>query len=126
MISREKYLEMGLKDSARDKKLERQDLRKIEKCINDHTRMILKVVNAGEAHGHLDRISKSKITWSEIEAPKYYLYKDHKKVDSWRPVVSGCNSNKLGFSNLVSEIIESICSSVRAGNCYDTWTRRVQ
>ena len=75
--------------------------------------MLLKVVNAGEAHGHLERISNSKITNSETEAPKYYLFKDHKTKESWRPVVSGCNSNTLGISNLLSDIVESICCSVK-------------
>ena len=74
--------------------------------------MLLKVVNAGEAHGHLERISNSKITNSETQAPKYYLFKDHKVNESWRPVVSGCHSNTLGISNLLSDLVESICCSV--------------
>ena len=104
---------MGKKDSLVDRAIERQEMRQIEKKLNDHTRMILKIVNAGEAHGHLDRIKNSKIVNSETAAPKYYLYKDHKKVESWRPVVSGCSSNTLGLSNLLSDIVESICNSVR-------------
>ena len=112
VISKEKYLQMGLKDSSRDMKIDRKQLKRIEKEINDHTRMLLKVVNAGEAHGHLDRITKSKITNSETETPKYFLFKDHKENESWRPVVSGCNSNTLGLSNLLSDIVESVCSSV--------------
>ena len=49
---------------------------------------------------------------SETAAPHYYMFKDHKKEESWRPVVSGCNSNTLGLSNLLSEVIESICTAV--------------
>ena len=79
---------------------------------NDHTRMICKVVNAGEYHGHMDRILSSKIVNYESSAPKYYLYKDHKKIESWRPVVSGCSSNTLGLSNMLSDIVESVCSSI--------------
>ena len=105
VISRDRYLEMGLRDSDNDTKLERKDIRQIEKKINDHTRMLLKVVNAGETHGHLERISNSKITHSETEAPKYYLFKDHKEKEAWRPVVSGCNSNTLGLSNLLSDLV---------------------
>ena len=112
VISREKYQEMGLRDSLNDVKIERNEIRKIEKKINDHTRMLLKVVNAGKAHGHLERISNSKITNSETEAPKYYLFKDHKEKENWRPVVSGCNSNTLGLSNLLSDMVESICCSI--------------
>ena len=102
-----------MKDSETDKKVNRQELKKIEKSLNDHTRMILKIVNAGESHNHLERITNSKLTNSETVAPKYFLFKDHKKVESWRPVVSGCNSNTLGLSNLLSDLVESVCSSIR-------------
>ena len=112
IISREKYLEMGRKESQADKKIERGDFKKIEKSINDHTRMICKILNAGESHGHIDRILSSKIVNSESSAPKYFLFKDHKKKESWRPVVSGCSSNTLGLSNLLSDIVESVCGSI--------------
>ena len=69
-------------------------------------------MNAGESHGHMKRITDSKITNSETVAPMYYLFKDHKEAESWRPVVSGCNSNTLGLSNLLSDMVESICSSI--------------
>ena len=112
IISREKYLEMGRKESQADKKIERGDFKKIEKSINDHTRMICKILNAGESHGHIDRILSSKIVNSESSAPKYFLFKDHKKKESWPPVVSGCSSNTLGLSNLLSDIVESVCGSI--------------
>ena len=60
----------------------------------------------------MDRIFSSKIVNSESVAPKYYLFKDHKKTESWRPVVSGCSSNTLGLSNILSDIVESLCGSM--------------
>ena len=42
----------------------------------------------------------------------YYLFKDHKKEPGWRPVVSGCNSNTVGISNILSDVIESICNAI--------------
>ena len=42
----------------------------------------------------------------------YYMHKDHQDGDGWRPVISGCNSNTLGQSNLLSDCIESIANSV--------------
>ena len=74
--------------------------------------MICKIVNAGESHGHMERILSSKIVNSESSAPKYFLYKDHKKEESWRPVVSGCSSNTLGLSNMLSDIVESLCGTI--------------
>ena len=113
VISKERYLKTGIKGNGADKEVNRDELKKIEKNLNDHTRMICKVVNAGEYNGHIDRILSSKIVNSESTAPKYYLFKDHKKSESWRPVVSGCSSNTLGLSNMLSDIVESICGSIK-------------
>ena len=60
----------------------------------------------------MERILSSKIVNSESSAPKYFLYKDHKKEESWRPVVSGCSSNTLGLSNMLSDIVESLCGTI--------------
>ena len=40
------------------------------------------------------------------------MYKDHKAEGGYRPVVSGCNSDTLGLSNTLSEIIEAVCMAV--------------
>ena len=74
--------------------------------------MLIKAMNIGESHGHIKRIMDSKLTSSETSAPMYYMHKDHKEGGGWRPVVSGCNSNTLGLSNLLSDCIESIANSV--------------
>ena len=100
-MSKEKYLEMGLKNCLDDRKIDRIEVKSREKDTNDHTRMIIKALNAGEAHGHVKRIIDSKVTNSETIAPKYFLFKDHKQKESWRPVVSGCTSNTLELSNLL-------------------------
>ena len=76
--------------------------------------MITKIFNIGESHGHLKRVQESTITHSETLAPMYYLFKDHKAEPGWRPVVSGCNSNTVGLSNILSDIIESVCSSIES------------
>ena len=111
-MKKKDYLMMGTKQNGKDRKISRKELLKIEEALNDHTRMLSKAMNIGENHNNLSRILASKITNSENTAPKYYLYKDHKKVESWRPVVSGCSSNTLGLSNLLSEMIESVANAV--------------
>ena len=112
ICDKEEYLKMGKSKIVEDRKLERGEIKKIEEKINDHTRMITKIFNIGESHKHLKRVQESVITHSEISAPMYYLYKDHKKEPGWRPVVSGCNSNTVGLSNILSDIIESVCNSI--------------
>ena len=41
------------------------------------------------------------------------MFKDHKRDGGYRPVVSGCTSNTLGLSNMLSDVVESLCQSVR-------------
>ena len=103
---------IGSKESKLDEKVERDTLRQVERQLNNHTRMLIKVFNVGEQHNHVKRVTDSKLTTLETCAPKYYLYKDHKEKESWRPVVSGCNSNTLGLSNLLSDVVEPICTAV--------------
>ena len=45
---------------------------------------------------------------SEKLADLYIMYKDHKEGRKSRPVVTGCNSNTRGFSNSVSDLLESV------------------
>ena len=52
------YLEMGMKKTEKDMEMNRDEIKKNEKSINAHARMILKILNAGEEHGHLKRILK--------------------------------------------------------------------
>jgi len=56
LISREKYLELGKRENRVDQKIERDELRRIERRLNEYTRMRAKIVNAGEAHGHFQGI----------------------------------------------------------------------
>ena len=107
-MPKEDYLKMGMKRNDDDKELSRGDVRRIEKLLNNHTRALIKIFKVGEEHGHLKRVTESKLQESENCAPKYYMYKDHKREGGWRPVVSGCSSNTLGLSNLMSDVIESL------------------
>ena len=59
-------------------------------------------------HNHRDRIIDSKVVSSEQLADLYLIYKDHKRWGKSRPVVTGCNSNTRGFSNCVSDLLESV------------------
>ena len=69
---------MGLEKCKRDREIQRHDVIKIEKRLNDQVRMWSKMLNSGKNHGHLDRIIKSKLCSSENSAPMYFMYKDHK------------------------------------------------
>ena len=111
-MKRDIYEKLGGDKCKLDRKLDRDELRKIERRLNEQSKFWTKILNSGKNHGHLDRILKSKIMNSENAAPKYYMFKDHKVEGGYRPVVSGCNSNSLGLSNTLSEVVESVCKSV--------------
>ena len=42
----------------------------------------------------------------------YFMYKDHKVEGGYRPVVGGCNSDSLGLSNILSEVVEAVANSI--------------
>ena len=60
LADREKYLAMGRKLNEKDKKIKKEELRIMERKINEHCKMWTKITNAGEAHGHNQRIKNSK------------------------------------------------------------------
>ena len=79
-----------------------------EKHLNGHVFFWFKMWGSGENHNHRDRIIDSKVVLSEQLADLYVMYKDHKEGRKSRPVVTGCNSNTRGFSNSVSDLLESV------------------
>ena len=73
LAEKESYLAMEKKLNEGDKVIKREDLRVMERRINEHCKMWTKIVNAGEFHGHNSRIRCSKTIESEVEASKYFM-----------------------------------------------------
>ena len=63
----------------------------IERQLNGHVFFWSKMWGSGDDHGHRARIIDSKVVSSEQ-----------------LPVVTGCTSNTRGFSNCVSDLLESV------------------
>ena len=114
ITDRENYIEMGKAHTARDREIDIKEIREKERVLNGHTSMWIKMTNLGEQHNHEDRARESKISKSQNLANMYLLLKDHKETLSTRPVVSGCDSNTLGLSNMVAELLEAICNSMES------------
>ena len=114
VIERDKYEKLGKDKNKTDEIIDRRKLRQIESRINAQTKFWTKILNSGKDHGHQDRILQSKQSESQNCAPKYFMYKDHKVEGGWRPVVGGCNSDTLGLSNTLSELVESVCMSIES------------
>jgi len=112
VIKRDLYEKLGNEKCKQDRVIDDQEHRRIEKRINDHVRFWTRMMNTGMNHDHLERIIASKQSESENAASKYFMFKDHKAEGGYRPVVSGCNSDTLGLSNTLSEIVEAVCMAV--------------
>ena len=112
VISRNEYEKLGKEKCKEDRKLNRTEIRRIERRINEHSKWWCKMINSGASHNHQDRIIASKQSSSENTAPKYYMFKDHKIGGGYRPVVGGCSSDTLGLSNTLSEVVESVAKAV--------------
>ena len=123
VMSKDEYLKVGTGGLEGDRRISGDEAKKIENMINNHSRFWIKMTNLGENNGHYGRMIESKLINSEAMAPRYYMFKDHKEKGGWRPVVSGCVSNTLGLSNMLSEIVESLCVSVE--NPYEVSPRMI-
>ena len=108
VVSREEYIRMGQEHTSKDVEIDRKTIIEKEKQLNGHVFLWSKMWGSGEDHNHRDRIIDSKVVSSEQLADMYILYKDHKEGRKSRPVVTGCNSNTRGFSNSVSDLLESV------------------
>ena len=108
VATREEYLRLGKVHTGKDENIERKGIIEIEKQLNGHVFFWAKMWGSGDDHNHRDRIIDSKVVSSEQLADMYLLYKDHKDQQATRPVVTGCNSNTRGFSNCVSDLLESV------------------
>ena len=99
---------MGEEHVKKDEKIDRKGIIEKEKQLNGHVFFWAKMWGSGDDHNQRDRIIDSKVVSSEQLADLYLMYKDHKEKQATRPVVTGCNSNTRGFSNSVSDLLESV------------------
>ena len=106
------YKRMGAVHIGKDRKIDRKELIEIERRLNGQCTYWAKMWNSGDNHGHKSRIISSKTTTSENTSDLTLLHKDHKKEpDKTRPVATGNTGNTNGFSNSVSDLLESLANS---------------
>ena len=105
VMTLETYSTMGDVHISRDKVISEGELAEIQKDLNDHSKMLLKVFSVGEAHGerNIQRVKSAFTTNASNVAVLWLMPKDHKptvpgKPMSSRPVVS-ITSSMLSSSN---------------------------
>ena len=108
----ESYLRMGDPHISKDLEIDMEEVVKRADLLDSHASMYIKMFNIGQAHNHGWRMRES-FLGSDCPAPLYLLIKDHKGRNSdgtfkTRPVVSGNLSYNAGFSETLSEILESV------------------
>ena len=112
VMKREEYLRLGEVHVGGDKEIDRPEIQRRERTLNQHTISLLKMWRTGQDHGHKDRIRQSKFTNSENRAELYLSYKDHKKVPGkTRAIATGCTSDTLALSNSLSNLGESLANA---------------
>jgi hypothetical protein len=108
----ETYRELGAVHTMNDKEITRAEFLETEKIINGHTAMHIKMQGMGDNWGHSQRMRSTTRTNSQNLASLRLLLKDHKKSLKTRQVVSGCDSNTVGLSNIMSDLVESLANAV--------------
>ena len=108
----EKYVEMGLEHTSKDKEIDWNKVRELERKVIQHTIAWELIWQGGDDHNHKDRIIRSRATKSGNQANLTLLYKDHKLGDKTRPVASGNESYNVGLSNGISEVLESVARAI--------------
>ena len=109
----EEYIKMGQEHTSKDKLVGRKEIAETEKQINGHSTAWVKMYGTGANNGQTFRVIDSKISRSKNISTMYLVVKDHKKEPGKsRPIVTGNSGHTRGLSNSVSNLLESIASSI--------------
>ena len=95
------------------------EVESIQSRLNGHTSMWVKLLNLGQNWKHEDRMRESLIHKSHQIPVMSLLVKDHKAngpdgLPSTRPVVGACKGMNVPLSDLLSELLEPIASTLES------------
>ena len=117
IMSVETYLEAGSAHTDKDQEVTLDDAKEIEKEVNGHTAMLMKIFRYGADWRHEERHRETKVNQSCSVSSMSLLVKDHKVWDptegppKTRPVCGpGFN---VHFSDIVSEILEPVANAMK-------------
>ena len=114
------YLRMGRVHTMKDQEISHEEARKVAEKVMAHTAQLLKCFNLGVKRAHEPRFRESLLGRGH-PAEMTLLIKDHKPRDidglpKTRSVVAGNSSNNVGFSEIISEVVESITKARKGKN----------
>ena len=111
------YIQMGEVHTSKDTEVCEEKAKEVQRALNGHMSMWLKITNMGENWDHTERMRETCLNHSCSVSALYLLIKDHKPtkpgdLPATRPVCSGCNGMDVHLSNILSEIIDAIANSM--------------
>ena len=119
VLTREQYIDSGKKHTEKDILVNKEQIHKVQKYVNDHCDWMREIFMCGTNWNHCERVAGSMDDNSEAVAPLYLLIKDHK---GWkeedkipppsRPVCSGNNGINKHLSELVSYVLEPLAHTL--------------
>ena len=111
ILKSSQYYQAGQKHTKNDQVITHDQVKLIQKTVNDHNILLRKIFGLGVNWGHEDRISNSMTDKGEVVAPLYLLIKDHKgwsyEEGSPPPSRPACSGIK-GFNRHISEILSLV------------------
>ena len=113
VVSVEDYFRMGLEHIKDDTEVGQDKAKEIQRKLNGHMSMWLKMSCQGEKWNHQDRMRETCLNQSCAVSPLYLLIKDHKKTNpgelpKTRPVCDGTSGMDVHLSNHLSGYLEAM------------------
>ena len=78
VLTTSQYYQSGRKHTAKDLKISVDQVKVVQKTVNDHSFWLRKIFGLGSDRGHEERFGNSMTDRGEVVAPLYLLVKDHK------------------------------------------------
>ena len=112
----ESYIKMGEVHIQEDREVTMESCKEIQRKLNGHMSMWLKISGMGENWRQYDRMRETTINHSCSVAPLSLLIKDHKprapgELPATRPLVSGNEGMDVHFGHIVSEHLEAVAEA---------------
>ena len=78
VLTTNQYYQSGKKHTEKDLKISVDQVKDVQKTVNDHSFWLRRIFGLGAERGHEERIGNSMTDRGEVVAPLYLLVKDHK------------------------------------------------
>ena len=108
-----------------DKPIDKKELNRVERLLNDHSKSVVQIYNVGLKHGHQKRALRNATVHVNGQVPVLRgSEKDHKQAEDkvkMRPIVNAMDGPKKTLSDIYSDLLTAVVrSSEDETLCYST------